>query len=349
LNDILGFIRTYDKKEGQLIVLPQFNDLYKPIENMFREILPILKPDFFPQYVKNLWVDSDEYILPEVKTMLDKKKQIQEEFNEKINEVDVKINNTKEEFKFLTNILTSTGVGDELVDNLKKTLEYIGYKNVISADDVIEGNRQEDLRILDDGRITVIEIKGHKGNPNEDDCQAVLKYVSRNMRALGRVDIHGILIVNHHRLEPPLERPYPAFTDQQIKDAEAESYTLVSTWELYKAVRLFQEGLINFKDIDIGLHTKGLYTSLSEPWYHIGDIQHRFKDNTIACVYLATGIVNKGDELIVENGNDYFKVVVDEMKINNKMVTTASKGDQLAINIGRPIIKQANIYVKNQK
>lgn len=232
--------------------------------------------------------------------------------------------------------------------NVIETLKYIGYKEVINVDDVIEGNRQEDLRILDDGQFTIIEVKGHNANPTEDDCQALVKYMSRNMRSEKRTDIHGILIINHHKLKAPLDRPDPAFTEAQISDAIGDNYTLVSTWELYKSVRLLQKGLISFNDIDTGLHTKGLFTALTSAWQFLGKIQHQYVNGTIACFYLEADRVNLGDELIIENGNSYFKIEAVELKVDDKSVDESIKGDKLAINIGISILKQANIYVKNK-
>jgi len=348
--DIIAILEEYgdEGNYGILIILPQFKDIYKLLNNLFQEILPIHKPELFPDFVKNVWVDNEEYILPEVKGLIDTKEKMMRDYEKQIDEIDEKILDMKAQYDYLTGLLTSDGQGDFLVNNVMKMLEYIGYNIVVNVDDIVEGNKQEDLRILDKDRFTVIEVKGHNGNPSEDDCQALLKYINRNMRTERRTDIHGILIVNHHKLKAPLDRPDPAFTEQQISDAIGDNYTLVSTWELYKSVRLFQKGLISFDDIDSGLHEKGLFKALPSPWQFLGKIQHQFKDNTIACFILEADRVNIGDELVIENGNEYFKIDVSEMQIDDKKVENAKKGDKLAISVGVPILKQANIYVKNK-
>ncbi|MFL0198695.1 hypothetical protein ACJDU8_24525 [Clostridium sp. WILCCON 0269] len=351
LNEPISFILKYNPKEnnsGYLIVLPQFKDIYKPIKNLFNEFLPLLKPELFPDFVKNSWVNTEEYILPEVKKLDRERENLVKEYEQKLKELEKETANKKSEYEFLTNLLISDGYDDFLVDNVKKTLEHIGYESVVTVDDLVEGNRQEDLRILDNGQFTVVEIKGHNGNPTEDDCQALVKYISRNMKSMNRTDIHGILIINHHKLKAPLDRPYPAFTEQQISDAIRDDYTLVSTWELYKSVRLLQEGLITFDDINTGLHTKGLFTALPTPWQFIGKIQHQFDNHKISCFYSEADTINIGDELIIENGNDYFRINVDEMMVDCKAVTTSKKGDKLSINIKTPILKQSNIYVRNK-
>ncbi|PEF89797.1 hypothetical protein [Bacillus cereus] len=334
---------------GFLIVLPKFENYYKPISNLIRDVLPVIRPELFPDFVTDNWINNEEYIFPEIKNLVRSREVIKEKYEKELVENEVQIGEIKKKNEFLTNMLISQGYNDFLVDNIKQTLEYLGYTKVIDTDKIVEGNKQEDLRILDDNRFTVIEIKGHKGSPTEDDCQALLKYINRNMRSEKRTDIHGILIVNHQRIIPPLERKFPGYTPEQIIDAERDMYTLVTTWELFKSIRLYQEGLLTFKDIDQTLHTPGLFRSIPITWLYIGKIQHIFnrnQENNIICVILDCLEVKKGDQLIIEDGNDYFTQFVEEMRVENQEVDCARKGDKLAIKIQKPLSKQANIYVK---
>lgn len=344
----VGYIKEYgkDDNQGYLIILPQVSDLHRIIKNLLTDILPILKPDLFPDFVKNSWINDDEYIMPDVKKIINEKEELIEKYEKKQKDLEKRIEEKKEEYSFLTNLLTSNAYDDVLVNNVKKTLEYIGYKNVIDVDNEIIGNRQEDLRIQDGELFTIVEVKGHNGNPTEDDCQAVLKYISRNMKQYNKLDIHGILVVNHHKLQPPFERPNPAFTKAQIEDAVRDEYTLVSTWELYKAVRLFQEKLILFEDINIGLHTPGLFAAIPKSWNYVGKIERLLKDKTVVCVYLKAPSIKLGDELIVQTGNEYLRVNVEEMMIDNINVDSAKLDDKLSINLKVPIKKQSVIFVK---
>ncbi|QOR35071.1 hypothetical protein IMX26_16675 [Clostridium sp. 'deep sea'] len=346
--DTIAFVKLFenDGNDGLLIVLPQFQNQYIVINNLLKEVLPQIKPHIFPDFVKNIWLELDDYILPKVQRLEIEKKKIERELSFKINDVNKKIQDEKDKLSFLTNILTSNGFGELLVKNIQKTLLEIGYSNVVNVDDTIEGNKQEDLNIYNDYGLTVIEIKGHNGNPTEDDCQALLKYMNRNMKKHKRSDIHGILIVNHQKMLPPLERSNPAFTKEQIADAVRDEYTLVSTWELYKSVRLLQENLINFNDIDISLHTKGLFTAIPKTWLFLGIIKKLFQENTIACFYLEIDQLNVGDELIVQDKNNYFLFKIEEMMIENKSVNQAKKQDKLSIKISKSISKNAKIYKK---
>lgn len=347
--EAIGYIQK--NGEGFLIVLPSFKDYLKPIQNLIHEVLPQLKPNLFPDFVKNIWVDDDEYVFPEVKKLKLEKEILLKEYDSKFKEIEEKINKSKENNKFLTNIIISEGHSEFLVKNIQETLEYIGYKDVIDVDNIVTGNKQEDLRILDNKRFTSIEIKGHKGMATEDDTQAILKYISRNMRAEGRTDIHGILIVNHQRMLPPLERNTTGFSSQQIEDAHRDMYTLVTTWELYQAVRLLQENIITFEDIDKSLHTPGLFNAIPLTYKFLGDIQKIYsknKENNIACFYLVADAIRKGDKLLIKDGNNYFEEIVGEMQIESRNVEYAEKGAKLAIVISKIISKNAKVYVKTQ-
>jgi len=349
--DVIAKVAIYGKEDnvGFLIILPQFKSIYKPVINLFQDVLPVLKTELFPSFAKNNWLNDEDYILPEVKQLNEIKEKEINKYEKKLKEIDEQIIHKKLEYNYLTGLLISNAYDDLLVNNVIETLKLIGYNDVINVDDITEGNRQEDLRILDGGQLTIIEVKGHNGNPTEDDCHALVKYMGRNMRQENRTDIHGILIINHHKLKAPLDRPNPAFTEPQISDAIGDNCTLVSTWELYKSVRLLQKGLISFDDIDAGLHSKGLYTALPSPWHFLGKIQHQYVNGTIACFYLEADSIRVGDELIISNGNNYFKIDVGEMRVNNEIVYKSIKGDELAVNIGISILKQASIYVKNKK
>lgn len=350
LKNRLGKAISYIQKigEGFLMILPRFDDYYMPISNLIKEILPELKPDLFADFSKNKWLENKEYSFPEVKNLMSKQEEIINEYEEKLKAIQIEIKELKKQNEFLTNILVSQGFDDFLVENVKSVFEYIGYSAVVDVDEITVGNRQEDLRILDGGRFTVVEVKGHKGNPTEDDCQALNKYISRNMKAEKRTDIHGILVVNHQRMLPPAERNYPGYTREQIADAERDDYTLVTTWELFNAVRLLQEGLVTFEDIDESLHTSGLFKATPSNWKYIGKIEHIFNrnhENNIACFYLKTEMIRKGDTIVIENENDFYKQEITEMMIDNKNVELAQEGDQLAIKIFNIISKQAQIYL----
>lgn len=347
-DNIVGYFQIFGKQEnrGILIVLPQFENLSKPLKNILYDFLPDLKSELLPNLVKNNWLKLEEYLLPQIKDMQYQLDKLIREYEIKIKRINDDIEAKQKEYSFLTGILCADGMGEKLVKNVKQVLEYIGYKNVISMDEQIgENNRQEDLQIQSDAEIMVIEVKGHNGNPTEDDCQAILKYISRNLRKNREKQIYGILIVNHNKNFEPKKGTCPAFTKQQIDDAERDQYCLVSTWELYQVIRLFQSGLITFMEIDKEFHTPGLFSAIPSTWQSIGKIEKLYK-NTIACVFLNINELKIDDEIIIISGNEYFTQTVTSIEVNNVKKEIASKGDAVSIEIKKNILKSACIYIR---
>lgn len=349
LGDPISFVRIIENDEnfGLLFVLPQFNDPYVPIRNLLFDVLPDILPSLLTDLVKNSWLFEELYELPEIKKMKEELFALKENNKENENNLEKKISTERDKYYFLNGILTSDGYSEALVDRVYETLKYIGYSNIVKSDQETTGNLQEDLKIIGEEKLTLIEVKGHNGSPTEDDVQALVKYMSRKMREKRSTDIDGILIINHNKMLPPLERSNPAFTPEQINDASENYITLVSTWDLYKAVRLLQNNILSFSDIDKALHTYGLFAPLSAAWQHLGAIQKTYKENTVICFILEAMQITVGDELLIESGNDYYISRIGEMMINDVSVPSAKHGDRVSIKVDKPVFKHAAIFVRN--
>lgn len=346
-----GFLRRIEADDPQLspglvIVLPQFDDLYVPIANLLTGVLPDLKPEIVPDLARNAWLDDEDYMFPAVKKLLNEKNSLIEEYNSRIAAIETRIAKAKDEYGFLTAILTAQGTGNSLKDSVRRVLNFLGYVDVVDVDELTSSreDKQEDLQIRDGGRLTIIEVKGIKGNPTDDDLQALVKYMSRRMRESGRTDLHGILVVNHKKLLPPLKREDPAFTPQQIEDAISDHCTLVSTWDLFQAARLFQEKFVSFDELDRALHTPGLFRPISQSWKDIGSIEAQYHNKAVVGLELEVDELHINDELIVQDANDYFRQRLTSMRIDDRPVDSATKGDRVSIQLDRPVSKRARIY-----
>lgn len=347
LRETVGFIKVFQNEENSsfLIMLPQFQNLYPVIEYMLKNILPLIVPELLPDFAKSSWTDDADYIIPVVQSIVDEKRIIEGDYKEKIKVIEERISEEKSKYQFLTNLLTADATGEFLVENVIKTLKYVGFENVINGDDETNGNRQEDIRIHLDDKLIVGEVKGINGNPSEDDCQTILKYISRNKQKVISENVHGVLIVNHQKLKPPLDRAYPAFTKEQIEDSINCGYTLVSTWELYRSVRLYQEGLIESSELLSNLQTPGLFTAIPQTWKYLGKIENRVKGNTVACTTLSVEKIKVGDEIFIDNSNSFGRIPLEEIMIGGKFVTEAREGDQCGINAKMPLKNTSKLYL----
>ena len=135
--------------------------------------------------LKLLMVD---YELDSILKYKNEKVKVQEKAEKDLVSLDEKIDEERESLGFLHGILTKTG--DELVEDVKKCLEFIGFQKIIDVDNEIGETKpkQEDLQILERSPSLLLEIKGISGLPNEEKVLQVVKYIPRRMREWGRTD-----------------------------------------------------------------------------------------------------------------------------------------------------------------
>lgn len=344
----ISFIEHID--DGNIILMPKFENMYGIISKILKNFLPEIKNELFPDFVQNSWLNQDEYIFNTVKQLMNEKDDVLNKLEKEKRRLDELIDEERKKTEFLTDILISQGTGEFLSSRVVEVLRFIGYTNVIDMDEVNIGKPpQEDLRIESENRFTIVEVKGQSGNPNEDNCQALNKYLNRNRRNENRSDIHGILIINHQRMISPCNRSDPAYTLAQIDDALLGGYTLVTTKRLFKAVRLLIDGILRFEDIDEMLHTPGLFNYTPKSWENIGELVKVIRDDNkiknIACFRLGIESLRVGDTLVVDSNGLFFKQKLNSMHVDGEECEIAYYGDKISIKLSNPVYKNDAIYV----
>ncbi len=79
--DLIGFFQFFENEiKNTLIVLPQCENKSLIIENILMEVLPLFYPEIFKDFVKDTWMDKEEYMLPEIKDIIKEKECIEEEY-----------------------------------------------------------------------------------------------------------------------------------------------------------------------------------------------------------------------------------------------------------------------------
>lgn len=107
-----------------------------------------------------------------------------------------------------------------------------------------------------------------------------------------------------------------------------------------------QKEIIDFNDIDKSLHQSGLFKAIPSTFKYLGKIQKQFHKNTVVCFYLELEEISIGDELMIQDKNDYFVQTIKEMMVDGEKVDKAEKEEKLSIKLIKPVTKQANIYLK---
>lgn len=350
--DLIGYFQLFEDKNGiknTLIVLPQCENKSLIIENILMEILPLFYPEMLKDFIKDTWMDKEEYMLPDIKNIIAERDKIAEEYEKKLKDIEEKIEFKKEENKFLYDIISSSGTGDKLVESIIKCLRYIGYEKIEDWDKIRKDNdKEEDLHIYkNEKEYFIAEVKGINGPAIEDDCNVIVKYKSRNCSKLNVSTIHGIVFMNYHKNVEPNQREELGFTNKEIKDAIRDKYTLVGTYQLFKAIRLYQEKIISNESIRKSLETPGIFRAIPETFEEIGKIEDILDRINVICVPIKCNKLKVNDELLIIEGNNYYRTKILSIMVNENSIKEAKKGDETGIKIDKdvPKIKSAQIYL----
>lgn len=334
---------------GKIIFLPRIINNKSIFKAIFNDMLPILSPNLFPHITKNLWFFEDEYRLPKINELIKEKKAVEEEYQKKIQEIEMKIQGEKESYNFLFGLLGADSYNKKLIENLIIYLQKIGFSDVIDFDEGKDYDLEEDIQLNYKGKLLLIEAKGISGLPTEDDCNQILKYILRRQKELNRTDIYGIFIVNHERLLPPFKRQINVFTDHEIEDSKLSSYALTSTWELFKAYKLFENGQLTTDDFFEAFISIGEIEFIPKGWNKLGRIEHIYNDINVARIIIESEELKVGDDIGYFNGIYFDSFCLESMQINKVNINNASKGSKPGIKFPGEIKEKYVLYKINKK
>jgi hypothetical protein len=261
------------KGKGVIILLPWFGEKNAEVtEWLLSRALPEIAPHLYAEEEAN-WLDSYDYVFP---SLLDVYKQMEEEnerhrksmlqLEEKIDEIR---SSEQEPFNQLL-----TAEGTELLAAVNGALKYLEFPHVISVDEywkhVIRA-REEDIWLMDEddqsveqlirgSNISLVAVRSGKAAATDDDCLLLQRFKGRRMQEFDNTRMKAILIGNYfNEIEAKL-RDIP-FTDTQIGEAAKDGNGLLTTYEMFKAIKAEKENKITKDAIRNQLITKvGLIT-----------------------------------------------------------------------------------------
>jgi hypothetical protein len=343
-----GLMETKDSK-GHILILPQMSNKPESVLALLKEILPVISPNLFPYAESINWIKSDDYELDPVIELKAQKIEIQKKAQEEIEKLDKSIEDERNKFSFLYDILTTTG--RELVVNIKRCLEFIGFEKVKDVDEKIQNgdvdtSKQEDLQICDKSPALLVEVKGLTGVPQEADIMQVLKYVIRRMKEWNLTDVHGIFIVNHQRNLPPLDRGN-AFTPQQEKDAKDNDVTILTSWDLFLLIKGAMKWGWNHKIIRGLFYNKGRISHIPSIYKPLGKVFHYWDKEDVVGVEIAENELHKGQRIGYITPTGYLEEKVTSLQIDNEDVEKAPPGQKVGIKTlySKKQLRKAKVYI----
>ncbi|NYD49080.1 hypothetical protein BJY14_005063 [Actinomadura luteofluorescens] len=327
-----------EEQEGNLnliFIFPQLSRRRELVVELVERILPEMSPRLFPHAEGSRWTRRPEYDLPRIASLKSEITAIQEDSRTRVRQLEEKIENERQRYGFLHDLVTATG--DDLVQAVIHALQTIGFHDVRDVDAEAEaagetGPRREDLRIMDAPMPVLVEVKGITGKPKEVNALQVAKYIAPRMKEWGRTDIHGLAIVNHQRNLPALDREHEhVFQSDVLTTAKEQDLTLLTTWDLFRLVRGFISNDWRHEDVAELFVTSGRMCPLPAHYKPIGYVDGYWAKASALGLRLQSGPLHVGDRIAYELPVDFVEESVTSLRINDRQVNAANAGDRVGI------------------
>jgi hypothetical protein len=264
-NRFVGF------SDPDLLIFPYVNSQVDFILCALQDCFPYMtNEDIFPDVHNVVWLNSDEFIYPEVKTLEDEIVDIQQKAQEQIDKVEKKIQTVRDKTSFLNQALIADDsdafneVG-KLKPQVVEMFKVLGFK----VTDLDEENKKlgqalkEDIQISDTGYFALVEVKGTERGAKASWIRVDLNAHITEYARLKKVDtatLCSMLVFNHERRTSPLDRTQPFASDPNLVTYCAESnITLIPIYELYKLCVSVLTDKISVEEARAELKNPGLY------------------------------------------------------------------------------------------
>ncbi len=207
------------------------------------------------------WIDKEEYLFPEIKKLFLQKEEEKKRFEERIRELDEKIKTLRETQQEEFNRLLKAE-GRELKEAVSQAFKYLGWGKVVDVDEYwrnVIRDKEEDLWLIEDTSqpievclrkefLILVVVRSSKNWATDDDCILLQRFKGRRMQEFDNTRMKAILAGNYFCLQEAKLRNNP-FSQHQVEEAEKDGNGLLTTYELFKAVKAEKEGLITKEEI----------------------------------------------------------------------------------------------------
>jgi hypothetical protein len=208
-------------------------------------------PDIGPQGTS--WLDTPDYVFP---GLFEVYKELDEE-NEKHRQVTARLQQKIEEIKTneqgqFNRLLTAEG--KDLQEAVVKALKYLNWLNVVDVNEYwkrVIRVKEEDIWLLDedeksteqlirDSPVTMVTVKSGPAGASDEDCLNLQRYKGRRMQEFNNTKLKAVLIGNYFSQVEAKLREVP-FGESQVTEAAKDGNGLLTTYELFKAIKAEKE------------------------------------------------------------------------------------------------------------
>ncbi|MCK7469593.1 MAG: hypothetical protein MZU95_01385 [Desulfomicrobium escambiense] len=203
------------------------------------------------------WLEGEDYVFPELKALVAKRDEEKKKLEETLADYDRQIKDLKaggqEEFHRLL-----SGEGAVLKNAVVHALRYLGWGRVVDVDQYWKNtirNKEEDAWVIDPadmpveaglrkGELVIVLARGGKNWATDDECALLQKFKGRRMQEFDNTRMKAVLVGNYFSAAEAKSRPNP-FSAAQIEEAQKDGNGLVTTYELFRAIKAEKEGRVS--------------------------------------------------------------------------------------------------------
>jgi hypothetical protein len=245
--------------QGGYLLLPWFGDKNLEVAQfILREILPTLAPQLFAE--QGHWLEKADYQFPELGRLQKQREEVQREYDEILRRLDLKIQEAKsksqERFQRLL-----VAAGAELKGALVEAMNYLGWQTIDVNDywKRVIRSKEEDLWLFEKNDLKVeeklgqepvflINIRSGTGGAADEDAMLLQRYKGRRMQEFGNTRMKSVLVGNYFSGQDAGLRPNP-FSGRMAEEAQKDGNALLTTAEIFRAVKAQKEGKLFIEDI----------------------------------------------------------------------------------------------------
>lgn len=339
-DEIVSFFHGIGK--GGVFVFPKIKNKLEFIEELFINYLPEIYPNIFPFNALFGWLDNGDYMLPNENQLRLRKSEIESKYQVDIQQINEAIEENKNNFNFLRDLISETG--DNLVKAALHIFIWLEFDSVVDVDQTNPQIKEEDIQIESNKGLLVVEVKGIGGTSTDKDCSQISKIKYRRSEERGKFDVFGLYLVNHQRYLPPISRQNPPFSENQINDAVLDKRGLLTTYDLFRAYLLVEQGILTKKDVREQLYENGLVKFMPKNIVSIGVPGELLKDGSVVIVNIDNISIKKGDSLIAQKNGSFAKFKIESIRVNDTEVDTVSTGE-IGLKVDGKIQKKSELFI----
>jgi len=249
------------KGRGFYLLLPSFGAKNAEVAGFFlKDIAPLLdlKATESPEHG---WLDGEEYTFPVLKDLLARRQDEVRRHEQALREIEDSLKEARAtEQESFNRLLKSEG--PELSKAVVQALDYLGWGKVVDVDEYwkkVIRSKEEDIWLIEAGGAPVevslqreplilVLVRGGTNWATDDECALLQKYKGRRMQEFDNTKMKAVIIGNYFLAQEAAARTSP-FSPLQVEEAQKDANGLLTTFELFKAVKAEKEGKVRKEDI----------------------------------------------------------------------------------------------------